>query len=116
MHKHRQRLETMYTDKVTVFRHQKIKKPNGETKLEPVPVYENQPCRISQKALAVNGQTEAHNQIAYETKLFLAPELEIKQGDKLEVTRGSTVRSYTAGEPFLYPTHQEVILQRKDKA
>ncbi|GJM73001.1 hypothetical protein HMSSN036_52170 [Paenibacillus macerans] len=92
----------------------------------PVPVYSDQACRISQKALGRNGQTEAQNDIAYETKLFIAPELEIKQGDMLEVTRGritaagwepiAATRKYTSGEPFIYPTHQEVSLERKEWA
>ncbi|MNW55131.1 hypothetical protein D3C74_327770 [compost metagenome] len=78
--------------------------------------YTDQPCRISQKALGTNGQTESTNNITYETKLFISPDIEVKQGDLIEVTRGSQLRSYTAGEPFPYPSHQEIILQRKDKA
>ncbi|PZM65348.1 ABC transporter ATP-binding protein [Paenibacillus dendritiformis] len=114
--RHRKAIEKMYEDRSTISRYGKAKKPNGETKNELAPVYVDQPCRISQKALAVNGQREAQNVISYETKLFIAPELEIKQGDTIEVVRGNVTRTYTAGEPFLYPTHQEVILLRKDKA
>ncbi|NGP58156.1 ABC transporter ATP-binding protein [Paenibacillus thiaminolyticus] len=114
--KHRRKIEKTYEDKATISRYGKVKKPNGETKNELAPVYVDQPCRISQKALAVNGQREAQNVISYETKLFISPELEIKQGDTIEVVRGHTTTTYTAGEPFPYPTHQEVILQRKDKA
>ncbi|NGP59989.1 ABC transporter ATP-binding protein [Paenibacillus thiaminolyticus] len=114
--RHRKAIEKMYEDRATISRYGKGKKPNGETKQGLLPVYENQPCRISQKALAVNGQREAQNVISYETKLFIAPELEILQGDTVEVTRGRITTTYTAGEPFPYPTHQEVILLRKDKA
>lgn len=117
--KHRRSMEKTYEDKATISRfdkENKVRKPNGETKNELLPVYEDKPCRISQKALAVNGQREAQNEISYETKLFIAPELVIKQGDTVEVTRGHTKTTYKAGEPFPYPTHQEVILQKKDKA
>lgn len=114
--RYRKRLEKTYEDKATISRYGKVKKPNGETKNELAPVYVDQPCRISQKALAVNGQREAQNEISYETKLFIAPELVIMQGDTVEVTRGHTKTTYKAGEPFPYPTHQEIILQRKDKA
>lgn len=125
--RHRKAIEKLYTDRTTIYRYEKVKDPiSRETKLIPVPVYSDHPCRISQKALGSNGQTEAQNDIAYETKLFVAPELEIKQGDMLEVTRGrittkgwepiSATRKYAAGEPFLYPTHQEVSIQRKEWA
>lgn len=115
--RHRRAIEKMYTDRATVYRHQQVKDPvTKETRLIPQPVYTDQPCRISQRALAQNGQTEAQNNIAYETKLFIAPELGIRQGDSIEVTRNGVTRQYTAGEPFLYSTHQEVSLMRKEWA
>lgn len=114
---HRRAIERLYTDRCTIYRHQQVKDPvTKETRLELQPVYENQPCRISQRTLGTNNQSEAENIIAYETKLFIAPELEIRQGDVVEVTRGDVSREYTAGETFLYPTHQEVSLQRKEWA
>jgi hypothetical protein len=116
--RHRRIIEKMYTDRVIVYRYSKIKDPvTKETKLVPQPVYTDQPCRLSQIALGKNDQTEAQNEIRYETKLFIAPEIDIRQGDLLEVTRGTVTRKkYTAGEPFLYSTHQEVSLQRKEWA
>lgn len=113
--RYRLALERMYTDRVTVQRVEKVK-VSGETKQQLVTVYTDQPCRISQKSLGTNDQTESVNNIAYETKLFAAPELEIKQGDTLTVTRGQITRTYTAGEPFPYPSHQEISIQRKTEA
>ena len=124
--KHRRAIERLYVDRATLKRNVESEKPSGETVLEEVVVFEDQPCRLSQKSPAVNGQTEAQNDISYEVKLFIAPEVEIVQGDVLEVARGKLTpegweqiappREYTAGEPFLYPTHQEVSLQRKGTA
>lgn len=114
---HRRAIERLYTDRCTIYRHQQVKDPvTKETRLELQPVYEDQPCRISQRTLGQNNQTEAQNEIRYETKMFIAPELDIRQGDLLEVTRGTVTRKYTAGEPFPYPTHQEVSIQRKEWA
>lgn len=113
--RHRRKLEKTYEDRVTVQRIEKVK-VNGETKQQLVGVYEQQPCRISQKTLGTNGQTESTNNTMYETKLFIAPELEIKQGDSLTVSRGQVTREYTAGESFVYASHQEISIQRKDKA
>ncbi|MFD1179211.1 ABC transporter ATP-binding protein [Paenibacillus puldeungensis] len=113
--RHRRKIEKMYNDRATVTRMEKVK-VGGETKLQPVVKYTDQPCFLSQKALGANNQTEPVNKIAYETKLFISPDIEILQGDIIEVTRGSLKRVYTAGEPFPYPTHQEISIQRKDKA
>jgi hypothetical protein len=125
--RHRRAIEKLYTDRCSIFRHEKVKDPvTKETKLIQQPVCTDQPCRISQRALGQNNQTEVQNEIQYETKMFITPELDIRQGDLLEVTRGritksgweaiAPTRKYTAGEPFLYPTHQEVSLQRKEWA
>jgi hypothetical protein len=115
--KYRQQLETTYEDVVTVMRYGEVELPeSGETVPDEHPVHANVPCRISQKALGTNGQTESVNTIAYETKMFISPDVELKQGDKCVVTRGALIHEYTAGEPFLYPTHQEISLQREDKA
>ncbi|GIQ63629.1 phage protein [Paenibacillus cisolokensis] len=115
--RHRRAIERMYTDRATIYRHVQVKDTiTKETKLVPQPVYVDQSCRISQRALGQNNQTEAQNEIRYETKLIIAPEVEIRQGDLLEVTRGAVTRKYTAGEPFLYSTHQEVSIQREEWA
>ena len=116
MNRHRKAIEKMYIDVATIMRLVETETDWGETRLTEEEVYSAAPCRISQKALGTNGQTETVNQIAYETKLFIAPDIDIKQGDVVKVTRQGNTRVYTAGEPFIYPTHQEVSLQRKDNA
>lgn len=113
--RHRRKIEKMYIDRAKISRWEKIK-VGGETRNELVEKYADQPCFISQRALGTNGQTESVNEIVYETKLFISPNVDIKQGDVIEVTRGSLLREYTAGEPFLYPSHQEISLQRREEA
>lgn len=115
--KYRSKIERMYVDHADIYRYEKVKNPEtmvDETKL--VAKYEDIPCRISQRALATVNQTEAQNNIAYETKLFISPDLEINQGDLIKISRNGVERRYEAGEPFLYPTHQEVSLQRREWA
>ncbi|MCD9026044.1 ABC transporter ATP-binding protein [Cohnella silvisoli] len=116
--KHRAAIEKLYEDKATISRYVTSEDPvSKKSRQQLAPVFTNQPCRLSQSDLASNGQTEAQNNIASESKLFIAPELSIQQGDEIEVTKGGVTRKYQAGEPFPpYPTHQEVSLQRKDKA
>ena len=126
--KHRAAIERLYDDRATISRYVSADDPvTKKTKQTFHAVHSDVPCRLSQTGLAKNGQTEAQNNIASESKLFLAPEVVIQQGDDLIVTRGrktetgwepiAAPRRYQAGEPFPpYQTHQEVSLQRKDKA
>jgi hypothetical protein len=118
--RHRRQVERMYDDRVTISRYSDVKDPaTKETKQVPLPIYEDQPCKLSQTGLPRNGQTEDANNINYDAKLFIAPELEIKQGDLIAVTRAATGRTetYTAGQPYPpYKSHQEVILTTKEWA
>lgn len=96
---------------------EKIKDPiTKETKLIPKVKYKDIPCRVSKQSLSKNTQTDTTNQIVYELKLFIAPELDVHQGDTIEVTKLGVVTKYIAGEGFPYNTHQEVILSKEDKA
>ena len=106
----------MYTDLCTVKRYMDIEE-DYETRRELVTIYENVPCRISQKALGSNNQTDSTNRISYESKLFLSSNFEIRQGDTLEVSRTHWMKHiYKAGEPFGYHNHQEIILEQKRNA
>lgn len=118
--RHRRQIERMYEDRATVSRYADVKDPvTRETKQVLQPLYEDQPCMLSKTGLPRNGQTEAQNDIRYDAKLFIAPELEIRQGDAISVTRKATgkVETYAAGEPFPpYQSHQEFNLTAKDWA
>lgn len=113
---HRRMVERLYEDRATIRRFAEEETPWGETRLVEQVVYQDVPCRISQRVLGTNNQSETVNQVSYETKLFLSPDIEIKQGDIIEVTRQGITREYTAGEPFIYKTHQEISLQRRENA
>ena len=114
--RHRRAIEKLYEDTCTIRRMMDVTKPSGETKQEEKDVYTDKACKLSQKALASNNQTESTNDIAYESKLSIAPELEILQGDTLVVTHCSRTMLFAAGEPFVYGSHQEISLQRKGRA
>lgn len=119
--KHRRSIERMYEDTATISRLVDLGKDptTKEHKEERQQVYVDQPCKLSQKSLAKNGQTEAQNDINYDAKLFVAPELEIVQGDLIAVTRKATgrVEKYVAGKPFPpYSSHQEIGLTANEWA
>ncbi|KZS45706.1 ABC transporter ATP-binding protein [Paenibacillus glucanolyticus] len=117
---YRQAIEQMYEYRATISRHVYVKDPKTKEEKQVLEeVYLNQPCKLSQTGLAKNGQGEDANILQYDAKLFIAPELEIKQGDLISVTRVATGRAtvYSAGEPFPpYQSHQEINLTAKDWA
>lgn len=117
----RKAIESLYDCTCNIYRYEKYKDTiTKETKtgINPVPKYEKQPCKVSKESLSKNNQTDTINQISYELKLFISPEININQGDEIEVTNRtlSITTKYKAGEGFPYNTHQEVILNKEDKA
>ncbi|WP_283591339.1 hypothetical protein [Clostridium butanoliproducens] len=117
----RKAIESLYDCTCNICGYEKYKDPiTKETKtgINPVPKYENQPCKISKQSLSKNNQSDTVNQVTYELKLFTAPEVNIKQGDEIEVTNKNLniTTKYKAGEGFPYNTHQEVILNKEGNA
>ncbi|MFX3631857.1 MAG: ABC transporter ATP-binding protein [Candidatus Pristimantibacillus sp.] len=114
--RHRKAIEKMYAHKATISRHVKSEKGSGATKVQLSVVYENQACRLSQSGSGKNNQSPAQNDIQYELRLFIAPEIIITQGDEITVAYEGIVMTYVAGEPFRYSSHQEINLERKGYA
>lgn len=119
--KHRRAIEQMYEDKATIIHLVELGKDpvTHETKQDEKVIHTDLPCKLSQTGLPKNGQTDAQNDIQYDAKLFIAPEIEIKQGDIIKVTRKATgqVDTYSAGKPFPpYSSHQELLLTSKEWA
>ena len=113
--------EKLYTDTANVYRYSKTTTTAGATRtgIGSTPTISNMKCRISQKDLnsPIQSQTQTENNISYEIKLFCSPDIEIKTGDRIEVTRnGKVIKTYESGEPFPYLTHQELLLYRLDRA
>lgn len=114
MNLHRKVIEIMYEDSLTVTEYVKAK--NMKTKLmeyQEVTVLEGQPCKLSYEKIAQAVQGEAVADIEQVTKVFLAPEIEIKEGSKLVITTkaGKTKEFTQSGIPAIYPTHQEIMLK-----
>lgn len=104
--------ESMYEGYCTVIEYQKIKDPvTMVTKFQEVEVISNQPCRLSYKSspMTSDGNTSS---VTQEIKLFLSPDVMIKDGSKLIVTQRGHTKFYTnASEPMIYENHQEITLK-----
>ncbi len=112
----RKALESTYTGLCAIVEYQEVV-VNYETRTEEVTVIKNQPCKLSKKTISPANQSEVATTVAYAPLLFIAPEVEIKPGSIIIISQNGVTRKYErSGEPFIYETHQELTLQRVDKA
>lgn len=71
------------------------------------------PCKLSFEKLSATNQTDTAAAISQGVKLFLAPEIVVKGGSKIIVEwQGRTYEYSRSGDPAVYPTHQEIPLER----
>lgn len=112
MVKARKAIESLYKGTCTVTEYQEYTKPNKSVGHQEVVVLENQPCRLSFSSSPNTHQTETAAQLVQTIKIFLAPEIRVQAGSKLTVTQNSVTTEYkSSGEPALYQTHQEIMLE-----
>ncbi|WP_240421653.1 ABC transporter ATP-binding protein [Paenibacillus periandrae] len=111
-------IEMTYEGLCTVTEFVKTKDPDTKAnKQQATPVLLNQPCALSQASLPAAGASDTANEINYDAKLFISPDVTIQPGSLITVTQdGMTFKGKHAGEPFRYPTHQEIMLKRVDRA
>ena len=110
--KARKAIESLYDGKCTITEHQKVKKENKSTGFQDVVVHEDVACRLSFKSINNTNQTDAASAVVQITKVFLAPEIQVKPGSKLTITQNDVTTEYkSSGEPAFYSTHQEIVLE-----
>lgn len=109
----RKNIESLYEDSCTVYQMKEaFDTQTKRTKSEPVPVFSDQPCRISFSRSDAAGIPDPASEVTQPVKLFLAPELEIEPGSRIDVTRQGRTTSYQrTGVPAVYSTHQEIRLE-----
>ncbi len=105
--------QLMYDHTMTIWRLTKVKQPDKSTKVDWAVVQEGIPCKLSKKDLDKGGDIkEDVNPIIEAYVVFYDPAVEVIAGDLLEI---SGIK-YRAGDPFKYPTHQEISVARSDLA
>ena len=111
----REAIEKTYIGTCKITEYQEYTKENKSTGHKEVDVLENQPCKLSFESIAGTNQSETAAYVTQTTKLFIAPEITIKPGSKITVTQNGITKEYkNSGEPAIYSTHQEVILNLFD--
>ena len=112
----RRAIEKTYDATCNIYIMKKTKE-KGITKQEPFLIAENVKCALSQRQLSASNQTRSVSYVDYEHKLFLPPNINVEAGGNIEVTRfGRTYYFKSVGEPFIYDSHQEVIVSYTQRA
>ena len=107
----RQVLERMYVGECTITEHLEYDKPNGGTGFREVTVLMKEPCRLSFQNKEAANAGERASRITQTIKLFLRPDVPVREGSKITVTQNGVTADYTrSGVPAVYETHQEVVL------
>lgn len=110
----RKAIESLYVGSCTVIERKSVKDPVTHVTEhdKEVVIYESRPCKLSFDRITSTNQTETVGIVTQSTKLFIAPELDIKAGSKIVVTqRGRTTEYIRSGEPAIYSSHQEIELE-----
>lgn len=111
--KARKTIESMYDGTCTIIERQKVKLPNKSTGFKDIVVLEDIPCRLSFKTITNTNQAETGvSTVVQVTKVFIAPEIQVKPGSKLTITQNDVTTEYkSSGQPAIYTTHQEIELE-----
>lgn len=108
----RKAVESLYSGLCTVIEYQNVK--DGETGItyqREKSVLENQPCRLSYELNYPVAQGEQVGEVSQRVKLFVAPEVHIKNGSKVIVAQNGNKTEYAfSGESAVYDSHREIRL------
>ena len=109
-------LESTYFDKCTIKRKEKIKNPNtGVTETVEKIICENVKCALSthnnDNVISVDGV----GKVVQIHELFLNPNINLQEGDVVEVFSIGRLFIYLASKPFYYSSHSQTLLTSKER-
>lgn len=105
-------LQLLWSDTATISEYESVTNPETfETISELVPKYVDEPCRLSFKNEKVVSETDSEPITVQTIVLFIRPDIPIKAGSVIEITRqGNTNKYKLSSEPSIYTNHQEIML------
>ena len=110
---HQRMVENLYEDKCSVIEKQEVfdetRKIHKDKKVE---VIKEEPCRLSFETLKADEEANPAQKVVQDTKLFLRPDIVVKEGSKIVVKHNGREDIYArSGIPAVYVTHQEIMLK-----
>lgn len=112
----RKAAERMYKGLCSVIEYSKGKdEATKQTRFEEVETLHDQPCRLSFSGLQPTHSIGGVPEKKISAKLFISPDVTILPGSKVIVTQEGVTTTYKrSGEPAVYPSHQEIMLELFD--
>ena len=108
-------LESTYFDKCTIKRKVKSKNENtGVTETVEKIIAENVKCALSKKDTPIM-TSDGVGKLAFSHLLFLNPNIDLQEGDTVEVTTMGKISIYLASKPFFYPSHSQTLLTTSER-
>lgn len=109
----RNRIEQMYEDRCTVYEQMDVfDKKTKVKKGKRVAILEDEPCRLSFSRLEAGEKADPASMPSQTVKLFISPDIDIKTGCVIEIRhKGRTYEYERSGQPAVYSSHQEIVLQ-----
>lgn len=110
---HRKAVEATYDGTCRIYGMQTVKDPVTKvTRQEEVLEHGGVPCHLSYSSTAPAVGSDTVTTAAQGIKLFLAPELVVPPGSRIEVTQHGRTESYAqSGKAAVYSSHQEIMLE-----
>lgn len=108
----RKELQRAYEGRCSITERQEIRRANGSTGFDNIVICTDEPCQLSYKSKSPTAQGNDIHSPEQQITLFISPTLEVKAGSRIEVTQcGGTTAYKSSGQPAIYPTHQEIVLE-----
>ena len=111
--RHRALIEATYDGTCNIYEKQPYKDPDTMvTSQKEVLVKKDIPCRLSFSSASATLESGSAAGVVQTVKLFLAPEVVLRPGSKIEVVQNDRTECYSqSGKPAVYSSHQEVVLE-----
>ena len=106
-------IESLYFDRATIIEYQHVVDPeDGSTNVEEVVVHDSVPCKVNHVLTGHTTDRDAGDDAILVSKLFMSPDIQIKAGSKIIVTRNGVSTLYkNSGEPARCMNHQEIKIE-----
>lgn len=110
---HRKAIEATYDGTCRIYGMQSVKDPVTKvTRQEEAIVQDGVACHLSYSSTAPAAGSDTVTGVAQTIKLFLAPELVVPPGCRIEITQQGRTESYAqSGKAAVYSSHQEILLE-----
>ncbi|MCM1440358.1 MAG: hypothetical protein NC131_14310 [Roseburia sp.] len=106
-------LRKLWVGRCDLFvRETSVNPANGRNEPTEVQKLVGEPCRLSFSNITSTTEQDSAARIQQVVKLFISKEVEVPPGSKIVVTQNGVTQVFThSGEPAVYSTHQEIVLE-----